>query len=75
MEGKADAESTKEILDEAGEIREKWYASGKLRVRGSLGLTRPINTLTWLSLAEELMRLYKYIKLEGVDAVSNQISN
>lgn len=75
MEGKADAESTKEILDEAGEIREKWYASGKLRVRESLGLTRPINTLTWLSLAEELMRLYKYIKLEGVDAVSDQISN
>jgi hypothetical protein len=69
MEGKADEESIKEIMDEAKEIRERWYATGKLRVRGSLGLTRPINTLTWLSLAEELMRLFKYIKAEGVDAV------
>jgi hypothetical protein len=69
MGGKADEQSTTEIIVEAKEIREKWYASRKLRVRGSLGLTRPINTLTWLSVAEELMRLFKYIKAEGVDAV------
>jgi hypothetical protein len=73
MEGKADEESIKEIMVEAKEIRERWYATRKLRVRGSLGLTRPINTLTWLSLAEELMRLFKYIKAEGVDAVRESI--
>jgi len=73
MEGKADEESTKEILDEAFEIRKRWSEAGKPRVRGPIGLTKPLSSLTWLSLAEELMRLYKYIKLEGVDAVSVKI--
>ncbi|CAB3375984.1 Hypothetical predicted protein [Cloeon dipterum] len=73
MEGQVDEDVTKEILDEAIGMRKRWSESGKIKERGPIGLTKPISSLTWLSLGEEVLRLFKYINAEGVDASSSQM--
>ncbi|XP_059485073.1 calcineurin-binding protein cabin-1-like [Neocloeon triangulifer] len=72
MEGTAEETATLEILKEALEMRKNWSASGKIKERGPIGLTRPLGSLTWLCLAEELLRLFKYVSTEGIDATSSQ---
>ncbi|KAF4526739.1 hypothetical protein B566_EDAN015309 [Ephemera danica] len=59
MDGTPDTDVAKEILQEAVEIRKRWFEAGKAKPLEALGLSTTLE-FTWQALGEELLNLYQF---------------
>jgi hypothetical protein len=69
MNGVAEEDIAKEILEEALEIRKRLSEANEEVPRPPLALSKPLSP-SWISLGEEILRTYHYIETSDAPIVS-----